>query len=286
MGKLVEALVQRANSLGVELRNSTEVTFIESSGDGVRIKLKTNEELYCKVLLSGAAPKILERLTGIKAPTFRDGSQVKMNMVLKRLPTLKSGVDPKKAFAGTFHIDESYEQLERAYHQARSGEIPDVIPSEMYCHTLTDPSILSDSMQAAGNHTLTLFALHTPASLFDRDHDLVKAEVSKRILAGLNRYLVEPIEDLILSDSLGKPCIEVKTPQELEAEIDLPRGNIFHSDLAWPWRTQSEQGKWGVETKNDRIFIAGAGATRGGGVSGIAGHNAAMAALERLAESN
>lgn len=286
MGKLVEALLQRANSLGVEMRAGTEIIGINTSQDGVKVKLNTGEELKAEVLLSGAAPKVLERLTGIKASPFRDGSQVKMNMVLKRLPNLKSGMDPKKAFAGTFHIDESYEQLERAYHQAKSGVIPDVIPSEMYCHTLTDPSILSESMQAAGNHTITLFALHTPASLFDKDHNQVKSEVSKRILAGLNSYLVEPIEELILNDLSGKPCIEVKTPQELEAEIDLPRGNIFHSDLIWPWRTQDEQGKWGVETTHDRILIAGAGAVRGGGVSGIAGHNAAMAALERLAKSN
>jgi phytoene dehydrogenase-like protein len=286
MGKLVEALLQRTNSLGVEMRAGTEIIDINTSQDGVKVKLNTGEELKAEVLLSGAAPKVLERLTGIKASPFRDGSQVKMNMVLKRLPNLKSGMDPKKAFAGTFHIDESYEQLERAYHQAKSGVIPDVIPSEMYCHTLTDPSILSESMQAAGNHTITLFALHTPASLFDKDHNQVKAEVSKRILAGLNSYLVEPIDELILNDLSGKPCIEVKTPQELEAEIDLPRGNIFHSDLIWPWRTQDEQGKWGVETTHDRILIAGAGAVRGGGVSGIAGHNAAMAALERLAKSN
>lgn len=286
MGKLVEALLQRANSLGVEMRAGTEIIGINTSQDGVKVKLNTGEELKAEVLLSGAAPKVLERLTGIKASPFRDGSQVKMNMVLKRLPNLKSGMDPKKAFAGTFHIDESYEQLERAYHQAKSGVIPDVIPSEMYCHTLTDPSILSESMQAAGNHTITLFALHTPASLFDKDHNQVKSEVSKRILAGLNSYLVEPIEEMILNDLSGKPCIEVKTPQELEAEIDLPRGNIFHSDLIWPWRTQDEQGKWGVETTHDRILIAGAGAVRGGGVSGIAGHNAAMAALERLAKSN
>jgi phytoene dehydrogenase-like protein len=286
MGALVEALLQRANSLGVEMRAGTEVLEVNAFEDYVKLRINTGEELNARIILSGAAPKVLERLTGIQAPNFRDGSQVKMNMVLKRLPKLKSGMDPKKAFAGTFHIDESYEQLERAYRQAKSGVIPDVIPSEIYCHTLTDPSILSESMQTAGNHTLTLFALHTPASLFDKDHDRVKAEVSKRILAGLNDYLVEPIEELILDDASGKPCIEVKTPQELEAEIDLPRGNIFHSDLLWPWKTKSEQGKWGVETSHDRIFIAGAGAVRGGGVSGIAGHNAAMAALERLAKSN
>ncbi|MFM1789071.1 MAG: hypothetical protein RLZZ12_420 [Actinomycetota bacterium] len=286
MGQLVEALLERASSLGVELQANAEVISAETSSDGVMLRLSSGEELRAKLLLSGAAPQVLERLTGIKAPSFRDGSQVKMNMVLKRLPKLKSGVDPNRAFAGTFHIDESYEQLEKAYRQAKSGVIPDVIPSEMYCHTLTDSSILSESMQAQGNHTLTLFALHTPASLFDKDHDQVKAEVTKRILEGLNQYLAEPIEDLILKDVSGKPCIEVKTPQELEAEIDLPRGNIFHSDLMWPWRAQGEQGKWGVETTNDRILIAGAGATRGGGVSGIAGQNAAMAALERLAKSN
>jgi phytoene dehydrogenase-like protein len=155
----------------------------------------------------------------------------------------------------------------------------------MYCHTLTDPSILSDEMQAAGNHTLTLFALHTPASLFDRDHDRVKAEITTRILRGLNSYLSEPIEPLLLKDQHGHPCIEVKTPQELEVELDLPRGNIFHGDLSFPWQSEGEHLRWGVETTDERILIAGAGSKRGGGVSGIGGHNAAMAALERIKKS-
>ena len=286
MGELVSALLRRAQDLGVELRAGEEVRSIQLSESGVSLTLDNDEILSAKLLLSGAAPKVLERLTGIKAPSHRDGSQVKMNMVLKRLPELRSGIDPKKAFAGTFHIDESYEQLERAYNQANAGKIPDEIPSEMYCHTLTDPSILDESMQAAGNHTLTLFALHTPASLFDSNHDRVKAEVAERIMAGLDKYLVEPIKDLLLHDASGKPCIEIKTPQELDKEIDLPRGNIFHGDLMWPWKTQDEDRKWGVETVHNRVLIAGAGAVRGGGVSGIAGQNAAMAALERLAESN
>lgn len=285
MGKLVEALINRAQLLGVELRASARVVTIEPGDSGVAIGIENGERVSAKLLLSGASPASLEKLTGITAPNFRDGSQVKMNMVLKRLPRLKSGMDPKKAFAGTFHIDESYDQLERAYAQAKSGVIPDEIPSEMYCHTLTDPSILDDSMKLAGNHTLTLFALHTPASLFDADHDRVKTEVTRRILAGLNKYLAEPIEELLLTDSDGKPCLEVKTPQELQGEIDLPRGNIFHGDLSWPWLTGDENRRWGVETTHDRVLIAGAGAIRGGGVSGIAGHNAAMAALERLEKS-
>ena len=130
MGKLVEALLERASSLGVELRVNAEVISVETSSEGVMLRLNSGDELRAKMLLFGAAPQVLEHLTGIKAPSFRDGSQVKMNMVLRRLPNLKSGVDPRKAFAGTFHIDESYEQLEKAYHQAKSGVVPDVFPQK------------------------------------------------------------------------------------------------------------------------------------------------------------
>jgi len=152
----------------------------------------------------------------------------------------------------------------------------------MYCHTLTDPSILSSELRDRGFHTLTLFALHTPAALFDQNHDAVKAEITKRTLAGLNDYLVKPITEYLALDVHGKPCIEVKTPQELEIALGLPRGNIFHGDLQFPWKSDNDPRKWGVETSSTRIFIAGAGAVRGGGVSGIAGHNSAMSALETL----
>jgi phytoene dehydrogenase-like protein len=46
-----------------------------------------------------------------------------------------------------------------------------------------------------------------------------------------------------------------------------------------PFREDSSKPAWGVETDDPRIFICGAGAIRGGGVSGIPGHNAAMAVL-------
>ncbi|MCS7476240.1 FAD-dependent oxidoreductase, partial [Umezawaea endophytica] len=60
----------------------------------------------------------------------------------------------------------------------------------------------------------------------------------------------------------------------------LPRGNIFHGDLAWPFAEDGEAGGWGVETDVANVFVCGAGARRGGGVSGIGGHNAAMAVLD------
>ncbi len=45
-----------------------------------------------RVALANCAPKVLEKVTDFRAPPLRDGSQVKINMVLKELPKLKSGV--------------------------------------------------------------------------------------------------------------------------------------------------------------------------------------------------
>lgn len=282
MGALVSELTEVAISSGVVIRTSCEVTELRQVSDCASISTATGDVITAKVALATCSPTRLEALSGIKAPPFRPGSQVKINMVLSKLPRLRSGMDPARAFAGTFHINESYSQLERAFAESSAGEIPSVIPAEMYCHTLTDPSILDPALAEAGFHTLTLFAIHTPASLFDHDHDRVKAEVTRRILAGLNSYLLDPIESCLATDSAGRACIEVKTPEELEREIDLPRGNIFHSDLKYPWQEAGDQRRWGVETEFDRIFLAGSGARRGGAVSGIPGHNGARAALERL----
>ena len=281
MGALVAELVRRCHELGVEIKTNVEVTSLQEEGSSILVTTQ-DQVLRAKIALANCSPQVLEKISGIPAPTLRDGSQLKINMVLQKLPELKSGIDPRVAFAGTFHINESYFQLERAFEEARSGKIPTEIPSEMYCHTLTDPSILSPELNARGFHTLTLFALHTPASLFDRDHDAVKEEVVKRILSGLNDYLVRPISEYLALDEDGAPCIEAKTPQEIEQAIGLPRGNIFHGDLQFPWKVNGDPRKWGVETNSQRILIAGSGAVRGGGVSGIAGHNAAMAALETL----
>jgi phytoene dehydrogenase-like protein len=159
--------------------------------------------------------------------------------------------------------------------------IPEHAPSEMYCHTLTDPSILSDDLASKGFHTLTLFGLHTPAELFEKDNNAAKKMAQKRCLDALNAYLLDPIESVLAVNSDGSLCIEVKSPLDLEKDVRLPGGNIFHRDLNFPFKEEGDARIWGVETDDPRIFICGAGAQRGGGVSGIPGHNAAMAVLAK-----
>jgi phytoene dehydrogenase-like protein len=272
MGALVNELVRVATESGVEIRTNQKVIAIESRAESVKVRTSTGEEFTAPHFLSNAAPGVLAELRGRKKPDSLDGAQLKINILLKRLPQLKSGVDPQLAFAGTFHANESFTQCEGSYSEAKNGSMPANLPIEMYCHTLTDPSILSPELSASGFHTLTLFALHTPASLFDANNETARQAALESAFASLNEYLVEPIQDVIAA-------IEIKTPLDLEEAIALPRGNIFHRDLQFPFREDGSQPSWGVETDDPRIFICGAGATRGGGVSGIPGHNAAMAVL-------
>jgi phytoene dehydrogenase-like protein len=272
MGALVNELVRVATESGVEISLNSKATQVLSSDTGVEVSIESGEVVIGQYLLSNAAPQVLAKLRGTSAPKSLDGSQLKINILLKRLPQLKSGMDPRLAFAGTFHANESFTQFEAVFKAAQAGVMPEKMPIEMYCHTLTDPSILGQELQDAGYQTLTLFGLHTPAALFDRDNDAARDRAIKSALSSLNDYLAEPIEDLIAA-------IEVKTPLDIEEAIALPRGNIFHKDLSMPFREDGTQQSWGVETDDPRIFICGAGAVRGGGVSGIPGHNAAMAIL-------
>ena len=274
MGALVKELVRVATSAGVEILSNSKVTSVVSDESGVIAKTQSGDVYQSDYLLSNAAPAVLAKLQGKAQPPSLDGSQMKINILLKRLPQLKSGIDPRLAFAGTFHANESFSQLEETFIDATEGVMPAKMPVEMYCHTLSDPSILGPELQAAGYQTLTLFGLHTPASLFDADNDAARDLALASALSSVNEYLAEPIEDVIAA-------IEVKTPLDIEQAIALPRGNIFHKDLSMPFREDGSKPSWGVETDDPRIFICGAGAIRGGGVSGIPGHNAAVAVLSK-----
>ncbi|WP_354638923.1 phytoene desaturase family protein [Kitasatospora camelliae] len=311
MGALTDALAAAARGAGAELRTGCEVTAVDPGGARTPAEVAYRSEgverrVGARWVLCNAAPRVLDGLLGRPAPgPGPQGAQLKVNMLLRRLPRLKDdAVDPREAFAGTFHIAESYRELEAAYRQAADGRVPVPGPSEIYCHSLADPSILGAEAARAGWHTLTLFGLHQPAALF-RDGGgggggrgdgagaaaAVKAEALEAVLAPLRACLAEPLEDCLAVDGEGRPCVEAKTPLDLEAELGLPGGNIFHRELAFPWGEEDGPGgaglgegpgaRWGVATGHPRVLLCGAGAVRGGGVSGIPGHNAAMAVLGR-----
>ncbi|MET7389298.1 NAD(P)/FAD-dependent oxidoreductase [Streptomyces sp. NPDC005529] len=285
MGALTDAIAGAARGAGAVIATGHDVLRIDTDGESAEISYRTADGegvVAARHVLVNASPQELARLTGDEPPAPAEGAQLKVNMLLKRLPRLRdTSVDPREAFSGTFHIAEGYEQLAAAHAQAASGELPAAPPSEIYCHSLTDPSILGQDLAEQGYQTLTLFGLHTPARLFERDNDGVREELLKSTLAQLEGHLAEPLADCLATDADGRPCIEAKTPLDLERDLRLPGGNIFHRDLAFPY-AQEGTGRWGVETRHANVMLCGAGAVRGGGVSGVPGHNAAKAVLEAL----
>ena len=283
MGAVTGALADRARALGVDIRLRTPALAISVTDTGCVVDTPHGPTASPWVL-ANCAPAALDALLGRSpAPIVEPlaaGAQIKVNMVLTRLPRLQdTSVDPHDAFNGTFHINESYAQLEAAYQVASRGTLPDPIPAEIYCHSLTDPSILSADLRAAGAQTLTVFALHTPHRLFT-DGGVTREDALAGVLRSLNSVLAEPIEDLLWTDAQGRPCIEVNTTVDIAESLGIPTGNIFHTPLDWPFAiTDAEVGTWGVATDHPNVVMCGSGARRGGGVSGIPGHNAAQHVL-------
>jgi phytoene dehydrogenase-like protein len=132
-----------------------------------------------------------------------------------------------------------------------------------------------------------VFGLHVPDGIVvtEENNDEQRERLQAAVLASLNSVLAEPIEDVLMTDAEGRLCIETKTTLDIERALNMPGGNIFHGELSWPFleddapRDTPAQ-RWGVATAHERILVCGAGAVRGGAVSGLGGHNAAMAVLE------
>ncbi len=282
MGRVSDALCEAAVAAGAQVRCSSEVVALETDGELARVRIADGSVIESDAVFVNAAPAVLVRLRGQPAATpAPEGAQLKVNLLLSRLPRLKDPrVTPEQAFAGTFHINEGYAALQTAYAQAARGEIPQLPPCEVYCHSLSDSSILGPDLRAAGAHTLTLFGLHMPARLFRHDPLGAREHALAATLASFNSVLAEPIEDCLLAPD----TLDARTPMDIEASIGMPGGHIFHRDLQWPFaERRDEVGTWGVETADANVYLCGAGARRGGGVSGIPGRNAVAAHLGEVA---
>ncbi|WAC69602.1 phytoene desaturase family protein [Microbacterium sp. SL75] len=291
MGAVTAELERAAREAGAEIVTGVEVISISPDGD-VHTMTDRSDVFHGDLVLSGVGRAVLDRLltaggaatTGAEEP---EGAQVKVNMLLSRLPRLRDeSVTPEAAFSGTFHVNETMTQLDAAHVAASGGLIPEPLPVEIYCHSLTDPSILGEELRASGAQTLTMFGLQVPHRLIaDTDPVAAGARLLAAAQASLESVLAEPLRDCILRAPDGRLCIEARTTSDLEATLNMAGGDIFHGALSWPWLdapADSPAARWGVATPHARVLLCGSSAQRGGAVSGIGGQNAAMAALEIL----
>ncbi|HEX4630344.1 MAG TPA: NAD(P)/FAD-dependent oxidoreductase [Chthoniobacterales bacterium] len=286
MGAVACELEGVARKGGAEFVANVELTAVnfESANKTVEFEVDGKpHKVDSHFLLVNFGRNVLARYSGkpYRPDPTDEGSVFKINMLLRRLPRLKANKYPAtEAFRGTFHSDEGYEQMNASYEQAVKGRLPEKTPCEVYCHTLTDDSILAPDLRREGFQTLTLFGLDSPYSLFAEHNDAMREAAEKRFLASMNQWLEEPLEDCLAVARDGGLCIESKSPVDIEHSLGMYHGNIFHDAPTFPFADRDQQaGTWGVETEFENVFLCGSGAQRGGAVSGIPGHNAAMKVL-------
>ena len=285
MGAVARELEDAARNAGAELLTNVDLTHVDLTTRAVAFEIDGKKQtVESRFLLVNFGRNVLAKYSGkaYEPEAVDEGSVFKINMLLRRLPKLKAKkYPPEQAWCGTFHSDEGYEQMNASYEQAAKGQLPEKTPCEVYCHTLTDESVLSPELREKGFHTITLFGLDAPYSLFAKDNEKVRKQAERKFLASMNQWLEEPLEDCLAIASDGSLCIESKSPVDIENSLGMYHGNIFQDSPSWPFATRKEQvGRWGVETEWENVFLCGSSALRGGAVSGIPGHNAARKVLE------
>jgi phytoene dehydrogenase-like protein len=289
MGAVARKLEETARKGGAELRTKVELTEIDFADEKKTVTFQCDGKsgsVEARFLLVNFGRNVLAKYSGRPwQPKAEDeGSVFKINMLLRRLPKLKATMhSAAEAFRGTFHSDEGYQQMNASYEQAAKGRLPEKTPCEVYCHTLTDDSILGPDLRRQGFQTMTLFGLDSPYSLFAKQNDAMRTRAEKKFIESMNQWLEEPLEDCLAVGRDGSLCIESKSPVDIEESLGMYHGNIFHDAPSFPYAEKKEQaGTWGVETEFTNVFLCGSSAQRGGAVSGIPGHNAAMKVLAAL----
>lgn len=288
MGAVAAELEKAARKGGAEFCCGVQLEAVNFAAKKKTVEFDVDgkrQKIDARFLLVNFGRNVLAKYSGkrYRPKAADEGSVFKINMLLSRLPRLKAKKYPAaEAFCGTFHSDEGYEQMNASYEQAAKGRLPPKTPCEVYCHSLTDDSILAPNLRRQGYQTLTLFGLDTPYSLFAKENERIRERAEKKFLASMNQWLEEPLEDCLAVARDGSLCIESKSPVDIEESLGMYHGNIFHDAPTFPFAERREDaGTWGVETEFENVFLCGSSAQRGGAVSGIPGHNAAMKVLEQ-----
>jgi phytoene dehydrogenase-like protein len=205
-----------------------------------------------------------------------DGPCAKVNFVLSEEPRFTgmpaSFTKPQRALAT---LVPSLEFAERCYNVARSGEIPDELWVDCVVASNVDPSLAPE-----GRHVMTTFVQYVPYRLKDGSWDEKRELLGDRVVTKIAEYAPNVPGSIVAR--------QVLTPLDLERVYGLTEGNIFHGDLSLDqlFFMRPVAGWARYRTPVDGLYLCGAGAHPGGGVTGAPGHNAARQVLKDLGRRN
>jgi phytoene dehydrogenase-like protein len=281
MGAITGAMAAAARQFGVEIRTSAPVAQIDSRNGHARgVVLEDGTEIRARVVLSNADPKrtflkmiperelppdFVQAVRGIKM----DGPCAKVNMVLSEEPRFTgtpSSYDPQQR--SLFTLIPSLEFAERCYDVAKFGEIPEQLWVDCVIASNADPSLAP-----GGRHIMTCFVQYVPYNLRHGTWDENRELLGDRVVKKIAEYAPN-VQNAIIAR-------QVLTPLDLERTYGLTEGNIFHGDLNLEqlFFSRPVAGWSQYRTPIAGLYLCGAGAHPGGGVTGAPGHNAAYQVL-------
>lgn len=282
MGSISQAIAASARDHGVEIRAGTPVESIKvEAGRTAGVVLEDGTELAAGIVLSNADPK--RTFLSLVAPEHlpaefrRDiaaikmaGPSAKLNLALTRPPTvLGHAADADAKTRSLLTMPPTLEGAQRIADRARRGEISD----ELWIDCVI-PSLVDDTLCPPGKAVMTCFIQYLPYRLARGSWDERREALGDSIIRQIARFmpdLPELIEGRV-----------VLTPLDLERTYGLTEGNIFHGDLNMSqlFAMRPVPGWSQYRTPVRGLYLCGAGAHPGGGVTGAPGHNAAMQVLK------
>jgi phytoene dehydrogenase-like protein len=284
MGAITEALAAAAKKRGAEVRTSSAAARITTrNGRAESVIVEDGTEFQARVVLSNADPKrtFLGLVDGTDLPSdFRNkirgikmaGPCAKVNMVLSEEPRFTAtpqGAPPHER--SLFTLVRSLEFADRCYDIAKFGQIPQELWVDCVIATNVD-----DSLAPAGKHIMTCFVQYVPYQLAEGNWDSQRNVLAERV--------VKKIEEFAPNVPNAITAMQVITPLDLDRTYGLTEGNIFHGDLNLEqlFFLRPVSGWSQYRTPIEGLYLCGAGAHPGGGVTGAPGHNAAKQVLRDL----
>jgi phytoene dehydrogenase-like protein len=282
-GALTAALEAAGRAWGVDYRTGAEVAAITSrDGRATGVAFAGGEELSARLIVAGIDPKraltrladpvaigpsLLWRAGNIRTP----GTVTKVNLVLSGTPRFTAAGSDETMIHGRILVAPGIDPLERAHDAAKYGRWSEPPVMEATIPSLVDPSLVEGA--PAGTQVMSVIAQATPYALRDGSWDERRGAFGDLVVSTLDAY-APGLASMVMAR-------QVLTPPDLELEYGLSGGHPLHGepglDQWFLWRPLLGHARYRLAL--DGLYLAGAGAHPGGGVSGQNGQNAAREIL-------
>lgn len=287
MGAVTQAMARAAEARGVEIATDSPVRHVlVENGKACGVEMESGAEIRARAVAANVGPKLLylrmideEHLPNsfrARMQHYSVGSGVfRMNVALAELPQftcLKDKTDKADFYTSGIVIGPSLDYLDSAYRDARElGWSKNPIVEMVIASTL------DDSLSPKGQHVASLFCQQFSYDLpGGKSWSVERERCADLIVETVNKYAPNFKKSI-----LGR---QVLSPLDLETKFGLVGGDIFHGRLSLDQMFSARPllGYADYRSPISGLYLCGAGAHPGGGVTGAPGHNAAREILRDL----